>query len=143
VDKPQPFLAGLVWIAFFVAFVAFDGRAILTASGDALAYALIGAAFGLGAHHLGWSLVRHVPTERQVAEGKSLRRFRWQVFGIYMLTVLALLLAVRRVNAATVFAIDGISMSIMTFALLEIGLGSPWSWLGKKPIPDRPDAERV
>jgi hypothetical protein len=143
VDKPQPIIAGLVWIALFAAFVAFDGRAILTASGDALAYALIGAAFGLGAHHLGGALVRRVPTERQVAEGKSLRRFRWRVIGIHFLSVIALLLTVRRINAATVYAVDGSSPSFMTFLLLQIGLGWLWYQLGTKPVPDRPDAERV
>jgi hypothetical protein len=145
VDKPQPIFAGLAWIAILVATVTFDGRAVVTALGDAAAYSLIGAAFGLSAFQLGRTLLSRVPTEGQVSGGRSLRRFRAQVIGTHFLTVAILLLAVGRVDAATdpVSAGDGAPISFLTFWLLQIGLGWPWYEVGRKAAPDRPDAARV
>lgn len=145
VDKPQPIVAGLIWGAFVVAVSTFDGRGVMASIADVIAYSLIGAAFGLCAHFLGRSLLGRVPTERQVAEGKSLRRFRLQATGLHLVILAAFLFASWRLGAGSDpgYGNDAAVMGVITFMVVQEALGWPWSKLGMKPVPDRPDAARV
>jgi hypothetical protein len=147
VDKPQPIFAGLVWAAFLVAVMTlgFDEHDVLATLGDAVAYALLGAAFGLSAYFLGRVLIGRTPTERQVARGKSLRRFRLQATALHLVILLALGFAGWRIGggADRGYGSDAPLMSVITFMMIQTALGWPWSKLGMKPVPDRPDAARV
>ena len=145
VDKPQPVLAGLAWTAFLVATLTFDGRDGMTALGDSVAYSLVGGAFGLSAYFLGRTLVGRTPTERQVANGKSLRRFRLQATGLHLLILAALGFAGWRFGGGSdpSYGNDAPVMSVIAFLTVQMALGWPWSALGRKPVPDRPAGARV
>ena len=143
-DRPQPIIAGLVWGAFLVAILVFAEHDVLATLGDAVAYSLIGAAFGLSAHSVGRWLLDRVPTERQVARGRSLRRFRLQSTGLYLLIVLALGFAASRLGGGsdTDIGIDPAIITFIAFMTVQQALGWSWSKLGMKAVPDRPDPAR-
>lgn len=145
VDKPQPIIAGLVWTAFLVVILVFEEHDVLAALGDAVAYSLIGAAFGLSAHSAGRWLLDRVPTERQVAEGRSLRLFRLRASGLHLLIVVALGFAAWRLGEGSDTGIgnDAPIMTIIGFITVQQALGWSWSKLGMKAVPDRPDPARV
>jgi hypothetical protein len=145
VDKPQPIIAGLVWGAFLAAVLTFDGRGVLTTLGDGMAYSLIGAAFGLSAYFLGKTLFGRTPTEQQVEEGTSLRRFRLQATGLHLVVLAGLVFAGWRLGGGSdpELGNDAPAMTVITFMVVQMALGWPWSALGRRPLPDRPDAARV
>jgi hypothetical protein len=144
-DKPRPIIAGLVWAAFFVAVLTLDERSVLTALGDGAAYSLIGAAFGLTAFLLGKKLVSRTPTERQVEEGRSLRGFRLLATGLHAVVAAGLVFVGWRLSGGwhTDLGNDAPVLSMITFFMVQTALGWPWSKLGSKPMPGRPDAARV
>jgi hypothetical protein len=144
-DKPQPIIAGLVWGAFLVAILVFDEHDVLATLGDAVAYSLIGAAFGLSAHSVGGWLLDRVPTERQVAGGRSLHRFSLQSTGLYLLIVVALGFAAWRLGGGsdTDIGNDAAIMTFIAFTTVQQALGWSWPKVGTKAVPDRPDPARV
>jgi hypothetical protein len=109
-----------------------------------LAYSLIGTAFGLTAFFLGKRLVSRTPTEWQVEEGMSLRRFRLQATGLHLAIAAAMVFASWRLSGGhTDLGNDAPVSSMITFFMVQTALGWPWSKLGSMPTPDRPDAARV
>jgi len=144
-DKPRPIIAGLVWGAFLVAVLTLDERSVLTALGDGVAYSLIGAAFGVCAHYLGRALLDRVPTVRQVAEGRSLRRYRLQATGLHLVILAGLAFTGWRLGGGSDqdFGNDAPVLGVIAFTMVQTALGWPWSKLGMEPLPDRPDVARV
>jgi hypothetical protein len=149
--SPAPGLAASSWLVAVVlavtAAVNVDGIAIGTAVATALGYALAGAAFGVSACYFRGLLLRRAPTEREVAEGRSLRRFRRLVVLVYLASVTAL--------AFTLWTISGlyqavhpehdyaVFMGFLTFILVQSAQGWPWGDLGKRLSWNAPTCSRL
>ena len=109
-----------------------------TALKIALAYSLLGAAFRLSAYFIARLLQARIPSERTVAEGASIRRFRWIVLAVYfamLLSVAFVLSTITPSSAALQHERDyAVFLAYMTFILVQAGLGWPWAMLHPKHV---------